>query len=154
MVRDYFDFYSWDGKFYDTLKERVEKVVPKENRRHHWEMYAKFWVIIFMFFLSMYWNLKYYTWYTCINFAFWGAQVGVNIMHDGNHMAFSDSKLINRIAGFSLELVGTSAIIYKRSHDFGHHGCVNHLELDRAFDTTYPLIRLHPGLPWLPYHKW
>lgn len=28
------------------------------------------------------------------------------------------------------------------------------MELDRAFDTTYPLIRLHPGLPWLPYHKY
>jgi len=61
---------------------------------------------------------------------------------------------LNRISGFSLELLGTSAIIYKRSHDFGHHGCVNHLELDRSFDTTYPLIRLHPGLPWLPYHKY
>ena len=26
-VRDYHDFYSWDGKFYDKLKERVEKAI-------------------------------------------------------------------------------------------------------------------------------
>lgn len=94
------------------------------------------------------------TWWAALIFSFISAQVGVNIMHDGNHMAFSTKKWLNRVSGFSLELLGTSAIIYKRSHDFGHHGCVNHLELDRSFDTTYPLIRLHPGLPWLPYHKY
>ena len=77
-------------------------------------------------------------------------------MHDGNHMAYHKSTWANWLAGNTLELVGSSSIIYKRSHDFGHHGCVNHLELDRAFDTTYPLIRLHPKLPYKSYlkHQW
>ena len=74
-------------------------------------------------------------------------------MHDGNHMAYSNNKWMNTLAGNTLELLGTSAIIYKRSHDFGHHGCVNHLELDRAFDTTFPLLRFHRGLPLLSYHR-
>jgi linoleoyl-CoA desaturase len=75
-------------------------------------------------------------------------------MHDGNHKAFSDKRWLNSVAGNCLELIGTSAVIYKRSHNYGHHGCVNHLELDRAFDTTYPLLRLHSGLPYAPIHKW
>ena len=154
MVRDYFDFYSWEGKFYTEVKTRVEKAVPHENRRFHWIMYTKFVVILVLFFTFFYLYVAYNTYTIAILFAFISSQVGVNIMHDGNHMAFSQKKWLNRIAGFSLELLGTSAIIYKRSHDFGHHGCVNHLELDRSFDTTFPLIRLHPGLPWLSYHKW
>lgn len=117
-------------------------------------MYIKTSVVIFGYFVGMYLYMFINTWWAALIFSFISAQVGVNIMHDGNHMAFSTKKWLNRVSGFSLELLGTSAIIYKRSHDFGHHGCVNHLELDRSFDTTYPLIRLHPGLPWLPYHKY
>jgi hypothetical protein len=33
-------------------------------------------------------------------------------------------------------------------------GCVNHYELDRSFDTTYPMMRLHPLQPRLPIHKY
>ena len=64
-------------------------------------------------------------------------------MHDGNHAAFSNCKALSYLAGFVLDLTFSSAIVYRRSHNFGHHGCVNHFELDRAFDTTYPFIRLH-----------
>ena len=78
----------------------------------------------------------------------------MGIQHDGNHQGASSNKHINNIAGWTLNLIGSSAIIYKRSHDFGHHGCVNHVELDRAYDTTYPIFRLHPSLPYLPMHKY
>ena len=154
MIRDYFDFYSWDGTFYDTLKERVEKAVPRDKRRFHWKMYTKSLIILLSWIYSTYWYITCLTFWSAIAMAITGAQVGVNIMHDGNHFAYSKSNFWNRCAGFSLELLGTSAIIYKRSHNFGHHGCVNHLELDRAFDTTYPMLRFHPGLPWHDYHQY
>ena len=79
--------------------------------------------------------------------------MGVGVMHDGNHMAASNSKVLNKMAGIALDLVSSSSIVYKRSHDFGHHGCVNHLELDRAYDTTYPIFRLHKALPHMWAHK-
>lgn len=154
MVKDYFDFYSWEGNFYSTVKERVEKIVPQELRRYDWRMYRKTIVVLIMFFIGQYLYIFDNSFLSVVFFSFAAAQVGVNIMHDGNHFAFSRIKWLNRISGFSLELLGTSAIIWKRSHNFGHHGCVNHLELDRSFDTTYPLIRLHPGLPWHSYHKY
>ena len=86
-------------------------------------------------------------------FGYAGSQMGVNIMHDGNHMAAANSKILNKIAGCALDLISGSSIVYKRSHDFGHHGCVNHLELDRAYDTTYPIFRLHQSLPHIWVHK-
>ena len=154
MVKDYYDFYSWEGEFYDEVKRRVEAIMPREKRRYDTRMYFKSIICVSCFLVTLYMYIFWNTWWSAILLACASGQVGVNIMHDGNHMAYSEKKWLNRVAGFSLEMLGTSAIIYKRSHDFGHHGCVNHLELDRAFDTTYPLIRLHPGLPWQPYHKY
>lgn len=45
-VRDYEDFYSWDGKFYDTVKERVEAAIPKKLRRYDERMYIKTAIIL------------------------------------------------------------------------------------------------------------
>jgi len=64
-------------------------------------------------------------------------------MHDGNHIAFSNNNVINFIAGYMLDVTYSTSVVFRRSHGFGHHGCTNHFELDRAFDTTFPLIRLH-----------
>lgn len=29
MVKDYYDFYSWEGEFYDEVKRRVEAKIPR-----------------------------------------------------------------------------------------------------------------------------
>jgi fatty acid desaturase len=50
--------------------------------------------------------------------------------------------------------MGASSQVYRRSHDFGHHACVNHYELDRAFDTTFPYMRLHSNQPRFWFHRW
>ena len=89
MVQDYWDFYSWDGDFYSTVKERVEKVVPKEKRRFHWKMYIKTIIVLIGYFIGMYLYMFVNSWWAALIFSFISAQVGVNIMHDGNHMAFS-----------------------------------------------------------------
>lgn len=75
-------------------------------------------------------------------------------MHDGNHLAFSSNTNLSYFMGYMLDLAGSSSVVYRRSHNFGHHGCVNHYELDRSFDTTYPLFRLHPHQQPLPIHKY
>jgi fatty acid desaturase len=154
QVRDYEDFYSWDGDFYNTLKERVEAFMPRKLRRYDPRMYVKTAIVMVAWTFGLIGYFYYFNIPAALFYALVCGQIGVNVMHDGNHMAFSNNKWLNTIAGFTLELLGTSAINYKRSHDFGHHGCVNHLELDRAFDTTFPLLRLHKGLPRLDYHKY
>ena len=68
MVRDYHDFYSWDGKFYETVKERVEKAIPKELRRYDVRMYQKFFIIITAFVVTMYLYVTYCTWWSAIIF--------------------------------------------------------------------------------------
>jgi fatty acid desaturase len=69
-------------------------------------------------------------------------------------MAYTSSKNLSWASGHVLEMVGSSSVVYRRSHVFGHHSCVNHYELDRSFDTTYPLMRLHVNQPRHWYHKY
>jgi len=47
---------------------------------------------------------------------FFAGQVGVNVMHDGNHMAFSSNKTISYLMGYGLDLISSCALVYRRSH--------------------------------------
>ena len=69
MVRDYYDFYSWEGGFYSEVKKRVEEKVPHENRRFHWTMYIKFFVILTLFFTFQYLYVAWTTYWVGICFA-------------------------------------------------------------------------------------
>ncbi len=37
-------------------------------------------------------------------------------MHDGNHVAFSSNKFITYLAGYCMDAIFSSAIVYRRSH--------------------------------------
>ena len=88
-VRDYVDFYSWDGDFYDTLKERVEAFLPRKLRRYDPRMYFKTAVVLISWTLGMIGYFYFFNIPAALFYAFACGQIGVNIMHDGNHMAFS-----------------------------------------------------------------
>lgn len=153
-VRDYVDFYSWDGDFYLTLKEKVEALIPKNKRQFDYKLFIKAGIIFVGYVVSLYYFLQNYTFTWAVIYSIFAAQTGVNIMHDGNHMAFTSNKFISLLAGYTLDMAFSTSVVYRRSHNFGHHGCVNHFELDRAFDTSYPLLRLHHLQPKLPFHKY
>lgn len=153
FVEDYAPFYSWEGDFYSTVKKRVEAKIPHKKRRSHWLFWAKAFLVFFLYLFSMYKFITVHSIFWTITYGFFGSQMGVNVQHDGNHMAASNNKFFNKLAGWALDVMGSSSIVYKRSHDFGHHGCVNHLELDRAYDTTYPIFRLHKALRHIWVHR-
>lgn len=153
-VYEYRDFYSWDGSFYRTIKERVEAQMPASKRRDDPKMVLKSIILLTLYlpFVAMY--IYFCTWWSAVLIGLLCGQIGVNIMHDGNHGAYSSSKLANSLAGYTLDLVGSCSVVYRRSHNFGHHSCVNHYELDRAFDTSYPYLRLHVNQQRLSVHQY
>ena len=153
-IRDYKDFYSWDGEFYKTVKKRVEDAMPRQKRRDDSEMTSKAITLMIFYFNSLGLYIYYCTWWSAIFYGFLCSQIGVNIMHDGNHLAFTSSKTLSWASGHTLDMIGSSSVVYRRSHVFGHHSCVNHYELDRSFDTTYPLMRLHIAQPLHWYHRY
>ncbi|CAD8184578.1 unnamed protein product [Paramecium pentaurelia] len=153
-VRDYQQYYSYDDDFYQNIKEEVEQMIPRNNWQNHWILFVKGFLCIIGYLACLYYYVNYCTLLSAILLGFFAAQADVNIMHDGNHYAFSSNKTLSFLAGYVLDLTFSTSVVYRRSHNFGHHSCVNHLELDRAFDTTFPYIRLHPLQQRFWYHKY
>lgn len=143
-MRDYDQYYSYDGNFYLELKQEVERSLPKRKWQSHWQLYVKAAICLLGYLASLYYFVTETTALSAVLLGFFAAQADVNIMHDGNHAAFSPNKSLSRAAGYVLDLTFSTSVVYRRSHNFGHHSCVNHLELDRAFDTSFPYLRLHP----------
>ena len=153
-VLDFEDFYQWGGKFYDTIKKKVETTMPKQNRRWEPIMMVKVLFILALYFISLWLYMTRCTWWSALFYGLICSQVGVNIMHDGNHYAFTNNIFITWLVGHALDLMGSSSQVYRRSHNFGHHSCVNHFELDRSFDTTFPYMRLHQNQPRKWFHAY
>lgn len=78
--------------------------------------------------------------------------VGFNIMHDANHGSYSERKGINRLMGYTLDLIGGSSHLWKHKHNVLHHTYTNVAELDDDLDTG-GLLRLSPEQEWKPWHK-
>ena len=79
--------------------------------------------------------------------------LGLNIMHDGNHGSYSTSKLINRIMGFSLDLVGGNSRIWGHKHNILHHTYTNIHEVDEDLHTS-GLLRLSPNQDKRRWHRY
>jgi linoleoyl-CoA desaturase len=79
--------------------------------------------------------------------------IATSVMHDGNHGSFSDSKRVNRIAGWSSDLLGASSFLWRFKHNRLHHGNTNVVGFDLDIDQV-PFARLAPQQPWRPWHRY
>jgi linoleoyl-CoA desaturase len=77
------------------------------------------------------------------------AGIGFCIMHDGNHDAFSSIPGVNKLAGFTLDLLGGSSYYWHQKHNVLHHTYPNISGLDDDIEVGSPMVRL---APWQPRH--
>ena len=75
------------------------------------------------------------------------------VFHDANHASFSTSQLVNRLAGFTGDLLGASSWIWRFKHNNLHHGNTNMVGFDADIDQA-PFARLAPDQPWRPWHRY
>ena len=59
------------------------------------------------------------------------AGIGMGVMHDAIHGSYSKSKKINKLLGYSFNLIGANATIWKIQHNILHHTYTN---IDHADD--------------------
>lgn len=130
-VRNYRPYYTWTSDFYYKLKERVEAKIPLLKRRNDPKLFIQSIVIFTLWVLAWYNWMKKYDFWSTIFVGFLSGQIGVNVMHDANHAAWSSNKFVSFIVGYTLDLIGSSSVVFRRSHNFGHHDATNHFELDR-----------------------
>ncbi len=79
--------------------------------------------------------------------------IGFNVQHDGNHGGFSTLPWVNRVAGFTLDLIGASSYFWKDKHNHSHHVYTNIPDEDADINLG-PLARLSDDHHWLWFHRY
>jgi len=122
-----------------------------------WRMIAKSAVILTWtatsYFLLLFWAE---TWWQsvalAISLALALAGIGFCIQHDGGHGAYSSNPALNRLAAFTLDLMGGSSYMWDQKHNVLHHTYPNVLHADDDI-TQAPWLRLSESDPLLPAHR-
>lgn len=81
------------------------------------------------------------------------AGIGLSVMHDANHGAYSKKPWVNNIIGYSLNLLGASSFNWKLQHNVLHHSYTNVHEEDEDISPRGAL-RMTPHSDWKPMHKY
>lgn len=80
------------------------------------------------------------------------AGVGMSVMHDANHGAFSNKKWLNSLFGSSLYWLGGNVQNWKVQHNQLHHTYTNIYEIDEDI-TGKVMLRLSFNDKWKPVHR-
>jgi linoleoyl-CoA desaturase len=81
------------------------------------------------------------------------AGIGFSISHDALHGAYSSNPRVNRLIGFSFDLMGANGYMWKITHNVIHHTYTNIHGIDEDL-TVSPLLRLSPRAPRRAIHRW
>ena len=149
-----------DGGFHAELKRRVAEHLRQGGRpaRGGSRMVLKT-AIILLWFAASYALLVFAarTWWQgalgSLSLALAMAGTGFAIQHDANHGAYSDRKWVNRLMGFTLDLLGASSYVWHWKHNILHHTYTNVHGADHDINIQ-PFARLAPDQPRLRMHRW
>jgi linoleoyl-CoA desaturase len=81
------------------------------------------------------------------------AGIGMSVMHDANHGAYSKNENVNKYVGFLINLVGGCAVTWKIQHNLLHHSFTN---VDGLDDDISPgaVMRFSPNQPLKKQHRY
>lgn len=146
--------------FYKTLQKRVRKYFKDNNitRYGNFSMVLKSIVMISLYIVPFILLL------TVVNsvwlaFVMWTLMavgvsgIGVAIMHDASHGAYSKYKFINHFLGGLIALAGGSDTVWNIQHNVLHHTFTNVTGLDEDIDPG-SILRFSPNADKKPYHKY
>lgn len=85
--------------------------------------------------------------------AFGLAGIGLSVMHDGNHGAYSSKRWLNTLIGYSLNLIGANSFNWKIQHNLLHHSYTNVFNADEDI-TSQGILRFAPQAKWQWYHRY
>jgi linoleoyl-CoA desaturase len=146
-------------QFFATLRKRVDGYFKENNISKH---YNRTMVIKTIVLLAFY--ILPFTAFTVFNpsigivlllwtiMGFSKAGIGMSVMHDANHGAYSSSSRVNYWLGHTLNLVGGSVPNWKLQHNILHHTYTNVVNMDDDVDDkAFMRFTPHTKLKW--FHK-
>ncbi|MCX6291786.1 MAG: acyl-CoA desaturase [Bacteroidetes bacterium] len=145
--------------FFATLRERVDQYFRKNNLSKHanTQMVVKTMVLLsayifpFIILVTIHpsFSIGLLLW-AVMGFALAG--IGMSIMHDANHGAYSSNSNVNYWLGHSLNLCGGSVFNWKMQHNILHHTYTNVFSKDHDIsDKLIMRFSPHTKVKW--YHR-
>jgi linoleoyl-CoA desaturase len=95
------------------------------------------------------------TWLVVTMWALMGfgmAGIGLSVMHDANHSAYSKNKYVNLLVGKVMWMVGGSDVNWRIQHNVLHHTYTNVSGMDEDIEID-PLMRFSPAQKLRKGHK-
>jgi len=145
--------------FYKELRKRVSAYFKENNisRYANFNMVLKTIFMISLYLVPFVLILSYLesTWIIFLMWIVMGfgmAGIGLSIMHDANHSAYSKNKYVNSILGKLILLVGGSDVNWRIQHNVLHHTYTNVSGMDEDIEID-PLMRFSPSQRLLKGHR-
>jgi len=146
--------------FFATLNRRVNDYFKSNNlcRHANHEMKIKTVFMFSLYFVPYFLIISNLTtnpwalWALCGIMGFGIAGIGLSVMHDANHGAYSKKPWVNDVLGYSLNIIGASAFNWRMQHNVLHHTYTNVHEADEDISPR-GVLRMHPDSEWKGLHR-
>ena len=147
-------------EFTKKLSQQVDEYLKRNNLKRYgnWRILLKvplmFSLFLLPYFLMVFgvienhWLMFFMTMIMGVGMA----GIGLSIMHDANHGAFSKYKWLNKIMSFSMEMLGGSNLNWRIQHNVLHHSFTNVHDMDEDIDSI-GLLRFSPNMPRKKVHR-
>lgn len=151
---------SHNVEFYKTLQQRVREYF-KENQKSRFANTNMVIKTIFMLALYIVPFISLITWVESwwLGFAMWiimglgMAGIGLSVMHDANHGAYSKNKFMNQLISQVMIILGGSDVNWRIQHNVLHHTYTNVTGMDEDINPG-KVMRFDPHKERLPMHKY
>lgn len=151
---------SKNVEFYKTLQKRVRSYFKENNISRYGNAGM---VVKTIFMISLY-VVPFVLLLTLISsvglsFLMWAlmglgmAGIGLSIMHDANHGAYSKNKNVNKFLGGLIGMAGGSDAMWRIQHNVLHHTYTNVTGMDEDIDPG-KVMRFSPHEKRLKHHKY
>lgn len=151
---------SENEEFYKELRKRVNKYFKEKNisRFANASMVFKtiFMVSLYTVPLVLILTVLESTWAIMLMWVIMGfgmAGIGLSVMHDANHSAYSKNKTVNNLIGRIIYLVGGSDVNWRIQHNVLHHTYTNVTGLDEDIEPG-EVMRFSPEQPLKKMYKY
>jgi len=147
------------AKFFRTLNKRVNSYFKESNKSKNgnWRLHVKT-IVMFSLYLTPYFlflGLDFPWWAQLLLTIVMGigmAGVGMNVMHDANHGAYSSKKWINKIMGGSMYILAGNVYNWQVQHNVLHHTYTNIHGHDEDLEAGR-ILRFSEHSKWHRLHK-
>ncbi len=145
--------------FFQTIRIRVNQHFEENGieKTGNWKMYNKTVIMFSLYFIPFILILSvnmpaYLVIFMYLIMGFGMSGIGLSIMHDANHGSYTKNKIINKILGYSVNIIGGSSFTWKIQHNILHHTYTNIYEMDEDIHDK-PFLRLSPYGKYKKYHR-